>query len=83
MKISYFARTREQIGRDEDIIELPDHIITIADVIVYLREQNDIYKQALNDSKFLRFALDNEMAVIETSIKDGTELAIFPPVTGG
>lgn len=81
MKISYFAKIREQLGRDEDAIIFPDTIVTVKHAIAYLAKmfETDIF----DDHMRLRFALDNEMAAIDAPIMGKDELAIFPPVTGG
>lgn len=81
MKISYFAKIREQLGRDEDIVIFPATVITVKHAVAHLGEifETDIFDDQLR----LRFALDNEMALIDAPIIGKDELAIFPPVTGG
>ena len=81
MKISYFAKVREQLGRDEDDVIFPDTIKTVRQAITYLRDIND--NDVFDDEVRLRFALDNEIVSIDTPIAGKGELAIFPPVTGG
>ncbi len=83
MKISYFAKTREIIGRDYDIIHFPTDIRSINDVVKYLSAKGEPYSIAFANQDALRFALDNEMAKSDVSIENIQELAIFPPVTGG
>lgn len=83
MKISYFAKTREIIARDFDNIDLPASISSINDVIEYLTAKGEPYSIAFADRTLLRFALDNELATNDASIRNISELAIFPPVTGG
>ncbi len=83
MKVTYFAKTRELIGRDSDSFDLPADIRSINDVIEYLSAMDEPYKNALANPEALRFALDNEMAKGDASIQNISELAIFPPVTGG
>ncbi len=81
MKISYFAKVREQLGRDEEHIIFPDTIKTVQQAVRYLRETNDY--DIFDDEARLRFALDNELARLDAPIEGKGELAIFPPVTGG
>lgn len=83
LTISYFAKTREQMGRDEDSIDFPDHVRSINDAIEYLIGLGDDYRIALGERSRLRFALDNQMVVGDAIIAGARELAIFPPVTGG
>ncbi len=83
MKITYFAKTRELMGRDSDSVDFPTDIHTIDDVIQYLSAKGAPYDVAFEERNSLRFALDNELAQNDASINNISELAIFPPVTGG
>jgi len=83
MRFIYFASVREAIGHDDEIIELPDDILTIKDCLEWLGDRGEKYTAAIADKEKLRFALDQEMAGPETAIGKAKELAIFPPVTGG
>lgn len=83
MRLVYFASVREAIGVAEEQRELPLHILSVRDVVSWLAEQSPAYALAFTDMDRLRFALDQNMVTEEALIADGTELAIFPPVTGG
>lgn len=83
MKITYFAKTRELMGRDSDSIDFPTDIHTIDDAIQYLSAKGEPYSIAFAARDKLRFALDNELAQNDASVHNISELAIFPPVTGG
>lgn len=83
MKITYFAKTRELMGRDSDIFDFPTDIHTIDDVIEYLSAKGEPYSITFSAQDKLRFALDNELAKRDAIIANKSELAIFPPVTGG
>lgn len=80
--ISYFAKIREQMGQDQDIISV-DKAHSIDDIIIHLRSLSDQHNRALNPQNRLHFALDNILASRDDIIGDAQELAIFPPVTGG
>ncbi len=83
LKIIYFASLKEKIGRSEDQIELPEGVSTLSDLIDSLSESlDDTWSSAINSSTTL-MAVNQEMSDSNTLIKDGDEIAFFPPVTGG
>lgn len=83
MQIVYFARVREAIGTDGEEAAFPADVVTIADCLAHLMARGGAYPVAFGDFAKLRFALDQQMAGINTPIGTAQELAIFPPVTGG
>jgi sulfur-carrier protein len=83
VKLVYFARVREAIGIDGEDRVLPAKVQTVADCLVWLAEQGANYATAFSDLPRLRFALDQQMVWEETLLEGASELAIFPPVTGG
>lgn len=75
IKILYFASLREQIGRASDTLELNEPMSAL-----------DAWKQATGKDELsdaLLIAINQEYASSDTILKDGDELAFFPPVTGG
>jgi sulfur-carrier protein len=83
MQLVYFAKIREAIGRNEENVEFPASIKTIADAVNWLSQLGPEYAAAFSSPDRLRFALDQVMATPETALNAAKELAIFPPVTGG
>jgi sulfur-carrier protein len=79
----YFARVREAIGIDGEDRDLPGGVTTVAECIAWLVSQGNQYATAFADPTKLRFALDQQMVGKETCLEEGSELAIFPAVTGG
>ena len=45
MIIKYFSWIKEHIGKSEELIELPDDVKTISELINYLNNLNDDYKK--------------------------------------
>ena len=83
LKIIYFASLRDRIGRAEEQIELPGSASTLADLIAHLSElHGPTWSDAINVTPVLT-AVNHEMCERTQSIKDGDEIAFFPPVTGG
>lgn len=83
MRLIYFARVREAIGFDTEERELPADIQTIGECLTWLAKQSENYATAFAEPLRLRFALDQQMVWEETLLEGASELAIFPPVTGG
>lgn len=79
----YFAWVRERIGRDEETIGLPPSVRTVGTLLDYLVDQEQGYRTAFADREKLRFALDQDFVDTKAPLAAATELAIFPPVTGG
>jgi sulfur-carrier protein len=83
MRVVYFAATREAIGLDGEDIVFPASAATIGDALDYLAGQSDRHATAFVDLTKLRFALDQQMVKADAALGQASELAIFPPVTGG
>ena len=79
----YFAWVREKLGRDGERIDPPASVKTIADLLGWLAAHSPAHADALADPRRLRAAIDQHFAAIDTPIAGATEIAIFPPVTGG
>ena len=82
MKILYFAKLKQYLGKSSDSIKISDEK-KISDVINELKNKNDNYRRAFDQVKNLQYALNCEYVDIEQTVRDRDELAIFPPVTGG
>ena len=83
VKVLYFASLKERLLKGEDTVELPEDVKTVEDLINYLSENDAALKAAFEEMPRLRFAVNQEMAKESTPLKDGDEVAFFPPVTGG
>lgn len=83
MKLVYFASVREDLGCDQEDIAFPPDATTIADCLQWMIAADERYARAFADPVKLRFAIDQQMAKPGDQISGASELAIFPPVTGG
>lgn len=83
MKLSlrYFASIRESLGTGSESVE------TAASTLGALRDEliarGGPHAQALGRGKALRMAVDQVMADDGAPLREGAEVAFFPPVTGG
>lgn len=83
MKISvrYFASVREALGQSGESVE------TSACDLGALRDElaarGGAYAHSLARGKAVRVALDQVMSEESAPLREGSEVAFFPPVTGG
>ena len=83
VKIVYFAWVRERIGKAEETVELPVEIVTVANLVTWLRSRGPEYANAFAKPDVVRAALDQVHVKPATAIAGAREIAFFPPVTGG
>lgn len=83
VNLLYFARLREQFGTGKETVELPAEVHTLGELLVWLRARGGTWAAELTEGRAFRTAVNQDMAGPETELKDGDEVAIFPPVTGG
>lgn len=73
--IKYFASLREQIGQADATLDLPRKLTAA-----------DVWQQSTNGLPLppnLLVAINMEYVAVDHPVKDGDEVAFFPPVTGG
>jgi sulfur-carrier protein len=79
--VRYFASVREAIGVGSEVVE------TGAGSLSALREEliarGGGHAEALAGGRPVRMALDQVMSEGSAGLRDGCEVAFFPPVTGG
>ena len=83
MKILYFARLRQIIGRGQDEIEVPANVKTVSTLIEFLGARDPQVAEALADRRTLKVAINQKHSALDASIMGAKEVAFFPPVTGG
>ncbi len=83
VRVLYFARLREAIGRDREELELPAGVATVAALRDWLIARGDPWASAFGEIRRVRAAVDQSMAPDDAGLREGVEVAFFPPVTGG
>ena len=83
MKILYFARIRQIAGRGAEDIEIPGSVTTIGELIDFLSEGDERLAAAFAERRAIRAAIDKNHVALDAPIAGATEIAFFPPVTGG
>lgn len=81
LRVKYFASIREAVGQGSEALE------TRSETLGALRDEliarGEPYAAALARGKSVRMALDQEMSGESAALREGCEVAFFPPVTGG
>lgn len=83
MKLVYFAWVRQRVGKSAEVIEPPAGAATVADLVAWLKTRDDGYAAAFADTTVIRAARDHEHVDFDAPIAGASEIAFFPPVTGG
>ena len=83
MKLAYFAWVRERIGMPEEEVELPAGIVTVEDLLHWLKGRGETYAAALQAPEIIRVAIDHEHVDHSEPVGGAREVALFPPMTGG
>ncbi|MFD1197547.1 molybdopterin converting factor subunit 1 [Brucella gallinifaecis] len=83
VKLVYFAWVREKIGKGEETIELDCDIISVDQLIAHLKTLGEEYENLFEHQTLIRAAINQEHAEHNEFVKDGDEVALFPPMTGG
>lgn len=76
VKVRYFANMRDQMGRAEETVTIDGDSVTIEDLWGKVSS-----KQALPSN--ILIAVNMEYTDSSCVLKNGDEVAFFPPVTGG
>jgi MoaE-MoaD fusion protein len=79
VEVFLFARLRELVGHNRVLVQRQE-LLTVRDVWDGLRAQ---YPQVEGFGKSLLVSVNQEFAGWDTPVKEGDELAFFPPVSGG
>ena len=81
IKVRYFASVREALGSSGESLE------TRSDTLAGLRDEliarGGAHAGALARGRAVRMALDQVMSSEDAALREGCEVAFFPPVTGG
>jgi molybdopterin synthase sulfur carrier subunit len=81
--ILYFARLKEALGKSSEQIDLPAGTETVGAVGALLAVRDGVWAHEFAPGRAVRAAVNQDLANLDTPVKDGDEVAFFPPVTGG
>jgi molybdopterin synthase sulfur carrier subunit len=83
VKLLYFAWLRARIGCAEEEVDLPHEVRDVAGLLGWLQSRGGRYAEALQNLSVIRVAVNQDYVGREHPVREGDEVAIFPPVTGG
>ena len=83
VRILYFAALREALGTDGEQLDLPAELTTVAALRGWLARRGGVWAERFAAGPALRCAVDQVMAGDDAEIAAASEIAFFPPVTGG
>jgi molybdopterin synthase sulfur carrier subunit len=83
MRLVYFSWVRERIGKGDEEVDLPENVVTVRDLLEWLKTRGEEYEAALQHADTIRVALDMEHVHHSERIGTPFEIALFPPMTGG
>ncbi len=81
--IKYFARLRENLGTKGEEIEFGEQSKTVDAVIQLLIDRGEPWITEFSAETKVLVAVNYEVCQTDTQLKEGDEVAFFPPVTGG
>lgn len=79
IKVLYFAQARERAGQAGASLELPQGS-RVSDAVAAIRRATPALEPLW---PHLAIAVDGVLAPPEAALRDGAELAVLPPVSGG
>ena len=79
--VRYFASIREAMGTGSESLQTT--AATVGALRAELMGKSEAAAQALAEGRAVRMALNQDMCDGAAALKNGDEVAFFPPVTGG
>lgn len=83
IKLVYFAWVRERIGVAQETVTPPEGTATIGDLVRWLKTRDEGYEAAFANEAIVRAAIDHVHVKPGAAIAGASEIAFFPPMTGG
>ena len=83
VKLVYFSWVRERIGKMEEEVDLPPEIVSVSDLLIWMKQRGEEFAAALEFPEIIRVALDQNHVEHDAPIGGAREIALFPPMSGG
>lgn len=83
VQVLYFAWLKQRSGCAAETIELPPGTVTVDRLLALLAERHPRFGEAVAARGVVHCAVNHEHVERDAPIRDGDEVAFFPPVTGG
>lgn len=82
VRLLLFASLRDRLGTDEETVDLQEGA-SVADLAALLGKRGGEWAAALSPQAPVRAAVDQQFVGMDEVLREGCEVALFPPVTGG
>jgi molybdopterin synthase sulfur carrier subunit len=83
VKILYFAWLRERLNKAEEEVSPPPEVVTVGDLIQWLRSRDEAADLAMEKPSLIKSAIDARIVSHATPLGSAQTVALFPPMTGG
>lgn len=83
VRISYYAWVREAVGCDDEWVDLPADVTDVAALVEWLAARGAGYAAAFARTDRIRAAIGDDFVGFDARLNEGSDVALFPPVTGG
>jgi len=83
IRILYFGRLREEMGIPGEMFELTQQARDVRGLRAQLAARGGTSAVAFAQGKAVRVSVNQDLARDDTPVREGDEIAFFPPVSGG
>jgi molybdopterin synthase sulfur carrier subunit len=83
VKIKYFAWMKRTVGVPEEDVTPPATVTTVGELVEWLRNKSPGHAEALSEGASFGAAVDKRTATMDVKLMGASEVAFFPPFTGG
>lgn len=83
VRVVYLARLRDAFGTAGEEVRVPGPAPTVATLLAHLCERGGVWADELRAGRAYRVAINHDLAAAGAPLRDGDEVAVLPPVTGG
>ncbi len=82
IRVNYFARYRELLGSEGEALQWEPELSSLRHLRERLVSRGGPWAQTLGQAN-LMCARNQELCTLDEPLRDGDDIAFFPPVTGG
>jgi len=82
IELLYFGRPGENLKLSRETVQAPAELKTLGELLAWLRSRGATWEKELAENR-VRCAINQEFCNAGAAIKDGDEVAVFSPISGG
>ena len=83
VRVVYLARLRDAFGLGGESLAIGADMPNVAAVLATLREREGVWARELAAGRAVRVAVNHQLVAVDAPVREGDEVALLPPVTGG